>query len=183
MENRTTIENLLRATGRAGVENLINWMTENDFFGSSCSTKYHLACDGGLAEHSVNVLYTMLKMRDALGMQGVVSDESVTICALLHDLGKCGDYDKAYYIENILKSGKRSEAEPYKTNSNLLPIPHEVRSVTIAERFIPLTEEEAHAIYYHNGKYTHIGYDLKETPMQILLHFADLWASRVVEVE
>jgi hypothetical protein len=64
-----------------------------------------------------------------------------------------------------------------------LYIPHEVRSVKIASRFIHLTEYEEHAIYYHNGKYTHTGYDLKETPLQMLLHFADLWCSRVLEEE
>ena len=51
------------------------------------------------------------------------------------------------------------------------------------KKYINLTEEENHAIYYHNGKYTHTGYDLKETPLQMLLHFADLWSSRTIEME
>ena len=78
---------------------------------------------------------------------------------------------------------KQSEDKPFKTNPELMYVPHEVRSIAIAERFISLTEEEEHAIYYHNGKYTHTGYDLKETPLQMLLHHADMWASRYVEAE
>lgn len=185
MDNRERIETLLRGTNRDGIEELITWMNDNDFYGTPCSTKYHLCQEGGLAIHSINVYEAMLKLRDSLGMTDQISDESVVICSLLHDLGKCGDFDKCYYIPNILKSGKQSEAEPYKTNSNLQSIDHEIRSVMIANRFINLTEDESMAILYHNGLYGKLmsGFSHpNETPIMLLTHWADMWASRYMEV-
>lgn len=89
----------------------------------------------------------------------VLPDETqnaIIICALLHDLGKMGDYGKPNYVPNMIKSRKKdengeyplvqSEAKPYEINKELLYIPHEVRSIAIAERFIKLTEEEEQAI-------------------------------------
>lgn len=178
MKNR--IYKLLASVKREGIDKLIEYMKLNHFEEAPCSTKYHLAEQGGLAKHTLNVYEYMKKLNESLGAN--VSEESIVLCSVLHDLGKMGDRGKAYYIDNILKSGDVSKVEPYKSNKDLAYIPHEVRSIAIAERFIDLTEEEEHAIYYHNGKYTHIGYDLKETPLMMLLHFADLWVSRVTEI-
>lgn len=180
MNNQERIESLLMSTNRPGMDKMLEYMEENGFYTASCSGKHHLNIRGGLAEHSLNVFENADKLSKTLNTN--IDAASIVIVSLLHDLGKMGDFGKLNYIENILKSGKVSEAEPFKTNPELLYIPHEVRSIEIAERFIKLTEEEAHAIYYHNGKYTHIGYDLKETPLQMILHFADLWSSRVTEV-
>ena len=55
----------------------------------------------------------------------------------------------------------------------------------IAERFIELTEEEETAILWHNGLYGQFKYDIpgKETKLYMALHWADMWASRVTEIE
>lgn len=190
-QNKEEIEALLLMTERPGIHNLLAEMTLNGFFESACSTSHHLAEKGGLAEHSLNVFRVMQDLN--LELEAKLPIDSIVICSLLHDLGKMGDHSKQNYIDNMVRSKKkdeegnypliRSEAKPYITNPDLLYIPHEVRSIAIAQRFIYLTEEEEHAIYYHNGKYTHIGYDLKETELSMLLHFADLWASRAIEKE
>lgn len=181
------IIDLLLSTERAGMGLLSEYMVEKGFFESPCSGKYHLSKMGGLAEHSLNVYETIKSI--ALAMMGedwaIKNSDSLKIVALLHDLGKMGDHDKPNYVENILKSGKVSEAEPYKTNKDLLYIPHEIRSIAIAERFINLTEEEEFAILYHNGMYGELKYSFngKETPLSLLLHFADMWCARVTELE
>ena len=79
----------------------------------------------------------------------------------------------------------RSNAKPYITNAELLNVPHEIRSLSIVDRYIDLTEDEQFAILYHNGLYGDLRYQIngKETPLYMLLHFADMWASRVVERE
>ena len=48
-----------------------------------------------------------------------------------------------------------------------------------------LTEEEEFAILYHNGMYGQLKYSYsgKETPLSMIIHFADMWASRVIEAE
>lgn len=122
-------------------------------------------------------------------------EPSVIIAAGLHDLGKCGREGKPYYVENMIQDGrptkanpeqkyKRSESKPFKINNELCHIDHPLRSVELATRFIDLTEEEEHAIFYHDGAYGCLSYDLKghEEPLQALVHFADFWSSQFVEV-
>lgn len=180
-DNRKCIVGLLESAEVDGMDFLVWEMDNNGFFKAPCSGQYHLSVPGGLAKHSLNVYDNMVKLNETF--KADIPNRSIILCGLLHDLGKAGDYGKDNYVPNILKSGKLSDAKPYETNKELLYIPHEVRSIAIAERYIRLTEEEEHAIYYHNGKYTHIGYDLKETPLMMILHFADMWCSRVVEIE
>lgn len=178
---QTKITKLLLETDRFGIEKLILYMEEMGFFEAPCSTSYHLNTAGGLAQHSLNVYNIMTQLNKSLDAH--LPEESIILCSLLHDLGKMGDHSKNFYKENILANGEISKAKPYVTNQDLAFMPHEVRSIVIAQRFIKLTENEEHAIYYHNGKYTHTGYDLKETPLQMLLHFSDLWASRFEEMK
>lgn len=190
------IINLLLETERQGMGNLCAHMEEVGFFEAPCSGGNHLACEGGLAEHSYNV-YRAMNIDAASKLDADEYDalrDALIITSLLHDLGKCGDYGKPNYVPNLVRSKKKnengeyelvqSEAKPYETNKELLYIPHEVRSIAIAERFISLTEEEEFAILYHNGMYGDFRYAIqgKETPLYLMLHFADMWASRVVEV-
>ena len=79
----------------------------------------------------------------------------------------------------------QSESKPFEVNKDLIPVDHEIRSVKIASKFIELTEEEELAILWHNGLYGNFKYQIqnKETPLYLLLHFSDMWASRIVEVE
>lgn len=183
---------LLKDAKRDGMDNLIAWMEDNGYFTAPCSTSHHLCKEGGLAEHSMNVFNIM----DDLAIQLCNAEHhdlvsSIIICALLHDIGKCGQYGKPYYVENYLskvdKEGNpiRSNAKPYITNAELLNVPHEIRSLSIVDRYIDLTEDEQFAILYHNGLYGDLRYQIngKETPLYMLLHFADMWASRVVESE
>lgn len=195
-DNKEKIKGLLMDTEREGMESLIEYMEAHGFFTAPCSGGHHLAKEGGLAEHSLNVFYAMDDLTTALYVQGYRNILfSITICAILHDLGKMGDYEKPNYIPNMVDSRKKdadgnnafkqSESKPYKTNPELLYVPHEVRSIAIAERFIRLTEAEEFAILYHNGLYGDFKYDIqgKETPLYLLLHMADMWCSRVVEIK
>ena len=180
---KETIINLLKEVNREGMTDLIEHMDKNGFFDAPCSTDKHLSIEGGLAKHSLNVVYSMIELDKAF--KADLPYDSIIICGLLHDLGKMGDHGKANYVFNVLKSGNVSAAKPFRTNTDLLYIPHEVRSTMIAERFIELTEDEEAAILWHNGLYGTFKYDIqgKETPLYMVLHFADLWASRVTEVE
>ena len=47
------------------------------------------------------------------------------------------------------------------------------------------TEEEQQAILWHNGLYGPFKYEIQgnETLLYMILHFADLWSSRVTEEE
>jgi len=192
-ENKAFIVSALRSTKRDGIEELINAMQIGGFFEAPCSSQYHLAEEGGLAQHSINVLKTIRSLNDALDVS--MPDETLVISALLHDLGKMGMYGKPNYVENWIKDGrptkaepeqkyKRSESKPFTTNTDLLYLPHSIRSVEIANRYIELTEDEEFAITCHDGLYGDMKYIVSghETPLYLLLHSADLWCSRVTEV-
>jgi 23S rRNA maturation-related 3'-5' exoribonuclease YhaM len=189
---------ILSGVDRAGIPRLIEYMEEYGFFRSPCSGGNHLAKQGGLVEHSMNVLHIMQDAAYYLfppEQQTRELIDSIIITALLHDLGKLGDYGKPGYVPNYVK-GKPTKADPtpepvqstkkpFEVNKDLSPVDHEVRSVKIATKFIRLTEDEELAILWHNGLYGNFKYQIqgKETPLYLLLHNADMWASRVVEKE
>lgn len=170
-------------TKRDNIKELIECMEDGGFYESPCSGAHHLAEPGGLLEHSLNVLTLAREL--ARAWESTIPEESIAISALLHDLGKMGDHGKPNYAENYLKDGSRSSAKPYITNTDLVYIPHEVRSVMIAERYIRLSEEEERAILWHNGLYGQFRNDItgKETELYMIIHFADMWASRITEKE
>lgn len=176
------IKNLLESTKREGIYALTAAMEAGGFFEAPCSGAHHLAKPGGLAEHSLNVYNLAVKLNESLSAQ--LPEDSIIIASLLHDLGKMGDFGKPNYVENFLKSGKISDSKPYTTNPDLLYVDHEIRSVSIASQYIKLTEDEYFAILYHNSLYGQLKYSYsgKETPLSLIIHYADLWASRVTEV-
>lgn len=181
ISNKEIIEKLLNMIKRPGIDKLLQWMDENGFYTVPCSSKYHLAKPGGLAEHSLNVYRIAIDIGLSLyTYPNKINQEmidSIVICGLLHDLGKTGQFGKPNYIMN-----SDLTFPEYETNKELLYVPHEVRSVAIASKFIDLTEDEQFAILYHNGLYGELKtFKGHETPLYMILHFADMWASRVVE--
>lgn len=180
------IKTCLIKTKREGMADLVMFMEDAGFFSAPASGGNHSNQVGGLAEHSLNVLHMAEKMSVALYGGKNISDElrnSIVIATLLHDLGKVGDYDKQMYVPNILKSGKQSEAKPWMRNKQLSNVPHAVRSIKLATLFIDLTEDEEWAILAHDGLYDFMKYEIMghETELYMLVHFADLWSSKVLE--
>ena len=172
---------LLKSVKREGIDELIDAMEQGGFFTAPCSSEHHLCYEGGLAEHSLNVYNVMIELDKALNSK--LSLDSIILCGLLHDLGKMGDHGKANYTDNILKSGKRSDVKPYITNKDLIYLPHEIRSSMIAERHIKLSEDEETAILFHNGLYSTFKNIIPghEFPLYLILHTADMYASRFME--
>lgn len=165
---------------RAGKESLLQYLEDNHYFTSPSSTKFHGAYEEGNLQHSINVTETMLNIATTLSYN--FKKESILIVGLFHDLAKASYYGYEGYIPNLSeKTNKQSESKPFKVNPNMPPIPHEVASLHILSKFIQLTDEEATAIVFHNGLYTGLGREIngKETPLMLLLHFSDMWDSRV----
>lgn len=187
----------MMSTKREGMADLLDFMNDLGFLTAPASGGNHMCKDGGLLEHTVNVMILAEKIGVAM-LGGAAYNKihnSVIIAAGLHDLGKCGREGKPYYVENMIQDGrptkkdpeqkyKRSESKPFKISPDLCHIDHPLRSVELAARYIDLTEEEEHAIFYHDGMYGGLAYDLKghEEPLQTIIHFADFWAAQFVEV-
>ena len=183
---KEAIEKLLKSTKREGIDDLCEYLDEIGFYSAPASTRFHGAKEGALAIHSMNVY----QWAEQLAKTWLTKEDfkvlkpSIIIAALLHDVGKCGQFGKPLYVDNMLKTGQ-SKAQPFKHNSELLTLPHEVVSVVEITKFIDLTEEEQNAIAWHNGLYGCFKYDIqgKETMLYMLIHFSDLWASRILERE
>lgn len=198
LDNKQYVVDRLLATKREGMEDLVSYMEEIGFFEAPCSGGNHLSCKYGLVHHTRHVMEYAEKM----GLCLLGSEEynkihnSVMIAAALHDLGKCGQFGKAYYVPNMIKDGrptkakpeqkyKISEDKPFAINKDLLKVDHCIRSVALATLYIDLTEEEQFAILYHDGLYGVLKYEIQgnETPLFMILHWADMWSSRVVETK
>jgi len=179
MKNKFT--ELLKSTNIDGIDNLINHLEKNGFFVSPASAGHHMSKDGGLLEHSLNVYNVAAEFGKTNLVDGIIEDNDLIIACLLHDVGKMGAFGEPNYIPNILKSGNRSDKKPWITTR--IGIEHQDLSLMIVNRFIELNREQAIAIKYHNGLYTPDGRDIKgnETPLYLIVHFADMWASRIIE--
>ena len=194
-EARKYIIKTLKATKREGIEDLLLYMEDLGFFEAPASGGNHLCCDGGLCVHTANVMQMAEKLgKIFFGVKFPDVRNSLRIAAGLHDLGKCGREGHPYYVENLVKDGrpskaepeqkwKRSESKPFEISKELCYIDHPLRSVELATRYIDLTEDELHAIYYHDALYSSMAYWLKghERPLQTCLHYADFWCSQFEE--
>lgn len=180
--NKSRFEELILSTNVEGMDKLLKHLEDRGFYRSPCSGGHHLSVEGGLLEHSLNVIDVAIKLADTLGYE---YKESVILAAGLHDIGKMGQFGKEGYLPNYLKSGKVSDSKPYVVNPSLMNVPHEIRSIQIASEYIKLDEDENFAILYHNGLYGPLKYEItgKEIPLYMIIHWADMWASRVIEKE
>jgi len=166
---------------RKGIENLIDYITNNsDFFVAPASTKYHDNLEGGLCQHSLNV-YKMLMASELLQPQ--ISQESIALCALFHDICKINFYKKDYKtVKNEL-----GEWEPvvFYTIQDDLCMGHGEASVYILSSFVKLTREEAWAISWHMGGFDDrvkggsraLNQVYEKCPFALELHIADTRAT------
>ena len=53
-ENIKRFEELLLSVDRTGIDKLLGYIkNKTDFYTAPASTRFHLACDGGLLQHSI----------------------------------------------------------------------------------------------------------------------------------
>ena len=131
------ITGLLKSTQRENIDNLIDWLNNNNFFKAPASVNFHNAIEGGLAKHSLEVYNEAVKLNESYHLP----KNSVILCSLLHDICKSDQY----YIN---KEGKP------KRNEEQIKKGHGKRSMYIVIRGckVPLNYDEAMAIWWHMGK-------------------------------
>lgn len=83
-------EELLESTNRDGIEDLMRFLRESDFYTAPASTMHHNAYEGGLVEHSYNVEQELERLVKYTGID--VKEETVKIIGALHDVCKIGVY-------------------------------------------------------------------------------------------
>lgn len=154
-------------------DDFINFLeSKTTWLSAPASVRYHLSEEKGLLKHSVGVTKTLLKLRESLAPE--LSEESCVIVALFHDAGKVGMPGAPRYLKN---------GEKFVYNKNQVEMQVANRSLYLVSKYIPLSDEEAQAILYHDGQYIAENRFIahKECPLTLLLTFADTWTAAIYE--
>ena len=134
-DNKDRIITLLKSTEREGVDNVIKYLEDGNFFEMPSSISRHHNWKGGLPQHCLGVYDRLSTTGDSL------PSDSRIITSFLHDICKVGKICKD-------KDGNWEERKDEE-----LEIPgHGSRSVKILENLrFQLTPEEKGAIRWHMG--------------------------------
>lgn len=173
---------------REGADRLLDFLEKSDFFTAPASTRYHLACEGGLLQHSLNVYDCLVdilnrpRMKELYGVE--YSDESIAIAGLLHDICKVNFYKTSF--RNVKDENGKWVSAPYYTIEDTLPYGHGEKSVYIVSGFMRLTRDEAFAIRYHMGfsgteDTNNVGRALEMFPLAYAVCCADMEAAFLME--
>lgn len=183
------IELYKRLIKRPGAEDLLDFLmsSKSDFFEAPASTRFHLSKPGGLLEHSLNVYHCLKDYLERSRVKNVyhleVSDESVAIVGLLHDICKVNVYKKSYRNRKD-EHGNWVQVPSYDYSDDL-PYGHGEKSVYIISGFMKLTREESFAIRYHMGfsetDNRNVGEAFSKFPLAFALSTADMEATYFLE--
>ncbi len=184
MKNR--IIDLLKATERERIENVIEYLeNKSDYFTAPASTTFHGNYSGGLAEHSLNVYNVAMKVKAAMvelkpELANRLSDESIAIVALLHDLCKTNVYKLEK--KNRKVNGRWEEYDGHGEKSVIMLL-------TLG---FPLTRDEMMAIRWHMTAWelafqsaeakSNLNAAKEQCPLLTVLQAADGLASALLEV-
>jgi hypothetical protein len=171
---------------RPGLDGLIDWLEKSDFFSAPASSKFHGNYPGGLCEHSLNVYDVAMHLRDKY-IPDQISDESVAVAALFHDLCKVHCYKKGF--RNVKNDAGVWEKKEVWEIDERLPLGHGEKSCIILQWFIRPTVDELLAIRWHMSGFDKsvIGGDYSVsraqdfTPLCGLIQAADMVALNLVE--
>ena len=155
---------ILKATGRAGVDKVLAGLEELGFFTAPASTRFHGSEPGGLLAHSLKVYDQARVLREVeckmiSGLDVKVPVESIAIAALLHDVCKAEVYKE---VEKFRKDqdGKWEKYKTYGVDYSDFPMGHGEKSVMRLLRWgLEMTEDEMLAIRWHMG-----GFDIADSP-------------------
>lgn len=154
-----------------------DYLLDHCFFGCPASTRFHGAYEGGLFDHSMVVMETLLDLTEKNGLEWD-RPESPYIVGFFHDLCKIDQYD---HNPNAMEPGQN----PYTYNPDTLYEGHGDKSVILLSALTRLTEEEAACIRYHMGAYTEkekwnfYGRAIERFPNVLWTHHADMIASKI----
>lgn len=176
---------------RDGSKELLEWLEKSSFFTDPSAKSHHGNFDGGLCIHSLNVydsLKTLVDLYKKQFPEWEVSEESIAIVALLHDMCKVGLYKKGFRNVKNDATGQWEKKEVYEYNDTL-GMGHGEGSVYIIQTFFKLNRHEALAIRHHMSAYdaafkggdNSINIAKSQTPLVTLISMADIWASSFME--
>lgn len=193
--NKELFKSILTKTNREKIDVVLDEIEKLGFFTAPASSSYHGNYPGGLVEHSLNVyrqaMYlkkVQVKLRPDL--EDKLSDTSIAIVALLHDICKADLYVTAKKWRKD-KDNKWEQYDTYEHDYNKEPFGHGEKSVIRLLRWgFTLTDDEIAAIRWHMGAFDISDYgDAKKGfntagdkyPLMAILVASDWLASRMLE--
>ena len=195
MKDRFT--SLLLSTGREGIQQTITNLEKLGFFEAPASTRFHLAEKGGLLQHSLHVYDTAMKLREQMiamnpELEARLPEDSVTICALLHDLCKAEIYKVGFRNKKNEETGRWESVPVYETDYSHFPIGHGEKSVIrLMTLGVKLSMDEMLAIRWHMSAWNlpfqdyeaqgNISAARDKSPLVTILQCADMLASGILE--
>lgn len=187
---------LLRSTGREGVEDVIEELEKMGFFAAPASAGHHLNVEGGLVVHSLNTCKAALAIWEGMkqlepSLETEVKRESIIIASLLHDVCKSDIYKRSVKKrKNAL--GQWEDSEGYKVTYKNFPMGHGEKSlVQILLCGLEMYDDEMLAIRWHMGAWGINQNSFEEVrnfdtaqklyPLVALVHAADCMAANIME--
>lgn len=144
MDIRSQILALLGSVRRPGMDALLNFIENSNYFTANCYG-HHFIGTGGVAQHSMEV-YEFMKANNIMGLP----EESLILCAFTHDLGKTSKARAAF-------SGR-----------------HDQRSLAVLDQCgVTLSEAERKAILNHEPGWGYRTRTAVSCPLYALLVAAD----------
>lgn len=179
---------------RQGIDNLLKYLEESDFFVAPASTKYHGCYEGGLVQHCIdvyNALHDELAFIYGDNYLAVYSEETIAIVSLFHDLCKIGRYVAGTRNVKDPVTKQWHEEPTYFYNDQAMEMGHGAASVYTVQKFIDLDDFEAQAIFWHMGAYdisnymslNGLGSAYEKNTLAFALHRADMMATYVTDNE
>lgn len=168
---------------RPGIDKLMDYIRKSDFYTAPASTKFHLSCESGLLQHSLNVLDALRGL-----LQEEQTNEDGTKAWFYTVAGTSVAQVNSTSTRNVKneKTGKW-EKVPFYTVNDLMPLGHGPKSAMLIKNYIKLTSEEMYAIWWHMG-FTDQHTDtmsldaaIQKYPIVWALHTADMMASNFME--
>jgi hypothetical protein len=209
-ENIARFEKLMESVEGKGVPALMNYIKNHtDFYSAPASTRYHLACEGGLLQHSLNVYDCLMAKKKNPVWEPILSkipETDLIIMSLLHDLCKANFYKEGSKNQKTYDPEKIAAAEKWQVKhdnqgdfiwesvktyeiDDQLPLGHGEKSVMLIQSYIRLSMQAVMAIRWHMGfsepkeNYNAMGQAMEKYPVVLALHEADLEASKILEAE
>lgn len=194
---KAKIIELLKSTERERIDKVIEYLeSKSDYFTAPASTMFHGNYSGGLAEHSLNVYNVAMRVKKEMvemkpELANRLSDESIAVVTLLHDLCKTN----VYKIEkkNRKINGVWVEQDAYGVDYSKFPLGHGEKSVIMLLTLgFPLTRDEMMAIRWHMSAWelafqsaeakANLNEAREQCPLLAVLQAADGLASALLEV-
>ena len=188
---------LLRATGRENIDYVIEDLEALGFFEAPASKNNHHNYAGGLLEHSLNVYDMAVKVRDLIvaerpQLAAKLTDGSLAIAALLHDVCKSNIYRKATRSERNPATGQWESRETYNIDYSAFPAGHgEKSAIMLLQSGLEMTDDEVLAIRWHMGGWdipfqsSEMTASIREAgnrfPLVTVIQIADTLAAKILE--